>query len=41
MITGESMPVSKRVGDHVIGATLNSSGSLVIRAEKVKRDAEP
>lgn len=35
MITGESMPVSKGVGDHVIGATMNTSGSLIIRAEKV------
>ncbi|MGX6571242.1 heavy metal translocating P-type ATPase [Cupriavidus necator] len=35
MITGESMPVSKREGDHVIGATMNTSGSLIIRSEKV------
>ncbi|MDO5948085.1 heavy metal translocating P-type ATPase [Burkholderia cepacia] len=35
MITGEAMPVPKHLGDHVIGATLNTSGSFVIRAEKV------
>ena len=38
MITGESMPVTKQVGDHVIGGTMNQSGSLVIVAEKVGRD---
>ncbi|MCQ9617308.1 heavy metal translocating P-type ATPase [Paenalcaligenes niemegkensis] len=35
MLTGEPLPVSKRVGDKVIGATMNTSGALVIRAEKV------
>ncbi len=35
MITGESMPVSKQVDDKVIGATLNTSGSLVIRSERI------
>ncbi|MBN8214538.1 MAG: heavy metal translocating P-type ATPase [Xanthomonadales bacterium] len=38
MLTGEAMPVSKRSGDRVIGATLNTSGSLIIRADKVGTD---
>ena len=35
MLTGEPIPVSKSAGDKLIGATLNSSGALVMRAEKV------
>lgn len=35
MITGEPMPVTKREGDPVIGATMNTSGSMIIRSEKV------
>ncbi len=38
MITGESMPVDKRPGDRVIGATLNGTGALVVRAEQVGSD---
>ena len=38
MLTGESMPVSKRPGDTVIGATINRSGSLRYRATKVGAD---
>jgi Cu+-exporting ATPase len=38
MVTGESMPVSKETGATVIGGTLNGSGGLIIRAEKVGRD---
>ena len=38
MVTGESMPVSRTVGDRVIGGTINQTGALVIRAEKVGRD---
>jgi Cu+-exporting ATPase len=35
MLTGEPLPVTKRVGDKVIGATLNTSGALLIRSEHV------
>ncbi len=35
MITGESLPVEKKQGDRVIGATVNSTGSLIMRAERV------
>ncbi|PKO33061.1 MAG: copper-translocating P-type ATPase [Betaproteobacteria bacterium HGW-Betaproteobacteria-7] len=35
MLTGEPLPVTKREGDQAIGATMNTSGSLVIRSEKV------
>ena len=38
MITGEPMPVEKHAGDRVVGATLNGTGALVMRAEKVGRD---
>ena len=38
MLTGESMPVAKRVGDGVIGATINKSGSLRYRATKIGAD---
>ncbi len=38
MITGESMPVSKGPGDEVIGATMNTTGSLRFRATKVGSD---
>jgi heavy metal translocating P-type ATPase len=38
MVTGESMPVTKGVGDAVVGGTMNRSGSFVMRAEKVGRD---
>tara|TARA_R100001039_G_scaffold19548_1_gene11684 strand:+ start:104 stop:907 length:804 start_codon:yes stop_codon:yes gene_type:complete len=35
MLTGEPLPVRKKTGDKVIGATMNTSGALVIQAEKV------
>jgi Cu+-exporting ATPase len=38
MVTGEPLPVEKRAGDRVIGATLNTTGSLIMRAERVGSD---
>jgi len=38
MVTGESMPVAKERDSHVIGGTLNKSGSFIMRADKVGRD---
>jgi Cu+-exporting ATPase len=38
MVTGESLPVEKRVGDEVIGATLNTTGAFRLRATKVGKD---
>jgi Cu+-exporting ATPase len=38
MVTGESMPVTRDVGDKVIGGTMNQSGGFVMRADKVGRD---
>src|SRR3712207_8553432 len=38
MVTGESMPVEKHPGAKVIGGTVNGTGSLVVRAEKVGAD---
>lgn len=38
MITGESMPVDKRTGDEVIGATINKTGSFTFEATKVGKD---
>lgn len=35
LVTGESVPVDKKVGDKVIGGTINKSGSFVFRAERV------
>jgi P-type Cu+ transporter len=35
MLTGEPMPVTKRVGDSVIGATMNGSGALIIESQRV------
>ena len=38
MITGESLPVEKKVGDEVIGATINKTGSFKFRATKVGKE---
>jgi P-type Cu+ transporter len=38
MVTGESMPVVKQTGDRLIGSTLNGTGSLVMRADKIGAD---
>lgn len=38
MVTGESMPVTKRIGDKVIGSTINSNGTFMFKAEKVGSD---
>jgi Cu+-exporting ATPase len=38
MVTGEPMPVTKRAGDTVVGATINTTGSLRVRADKVGAD---
>jgi Cu+-exporting ATPase len=38
MVTGEAMPVAKEPGDKVIGGTINGTGSLIIRADKVGAD---
>ncbi len=38
MVTGESIPVHKQVGDRAVGATVNGTGSFVLRAEKVGAD---
>lgn len=38
MVTGESMPVDKKVNDKVIGATINKNGSFLMRAEKIGKD---
>src|SRR6516164_5197811 len=38
MLTGESMPVDKRVGDEVMGGTINKTGSFKFKATKVGKD---
>jgi len=38
MLTGEPMPVSKNIGDEVVGGTINQSGSFVYRATRIGKD---
>ncbi|TGM38836.1 copper-translocating P-type ATPase [Leptospira levettii] len=38
MLTGESMPVEKKLGDKILGGTVNGNGSLVVKAMKVGND---
>ncbi len=38
LVTGESMPTTKTPGDIVIGGTLNQTGSLIVRADRIGRD---
>lgn len=38
MVTGESMPVTKQPGDKLIGGTLNATGGLIMRADKIDSD---
>ena len=38
MVTGESMPAAKKSGDKQIGGTVNGTGSLIMRADKVGAD---
>lgn len=38
MITGESIPVAKKTGDHVVGATINGRGTVTFKATKVGKD---
>ena len=39
MLTGESLPAEKNIGDRVVGATMNQTGTLVIEAERVGADS--
>ena len=38
MVTGESMPVEKKVGDNVIGSTINNSGTFIFKTKKIGKD---
>ena len=39
MLTGESMPVTKTIGDHVFGGTVNGRGALLVRATSIGDDS--
>lgn len=41
MLTGESMPVDKQLGDKVFGGTVNGTGSLTVRADGIGKDTVP
>ncbi len=38
MVSGEPVPLVRRVGDHLIGASVNGAGSVLMRAERVGKD---
>ena len=38
MVTGESLPVTKNVGDQVVGATINQTGTFIFQAQKIGQD---
>ena len=38
MVTGEAMPVTKEIGSKIIAGTVNTTGSIIMRAEKIGRD---
>jgi Cu+-exporting ATPase len=41
MVTGEPMPIQKKIGDHVVAGTLNTSGAFTFRATKIGSETLP